>query len=1107
MLYKVTLMSSKNRRIHTTNHTKKDKGNWRFSNFQKIQKFDIEESKIKSEMRPENSFNPNEVNNYINPKASKEEIISNKVKNNNKLTKTEQIIYNNYSKKISELLKKDIIDIENHKERATPITEEGRLRLLLLILAKQIKSKNEDGICNIYLKIKKDNFTITPIIRIEYQKEFDAMEKVINSKDLINLQFSKHPDKMPPLNQKGFIKFDEWQIKVVENINNNISTIVIAPTSAGKTVLAGYATTKGRTLIVMPTDALCWQMASYVGGFLNTEVPIFTSTHCTIPRDKCHCKDKINRRLNKSCALCTMSLRDKNVENLNSSIAIVGTPDALLDYIPLINSNFDWIIMDEIHMIGKKEGCSMELIAKVFNKVKFLALSATIGNVDEITKWFQKLNPERKVENIKCEKRFFNLQRYYYNPKENKLNVLHPLALVDISDFNNGSILNKNLQPTPTDTWILYNKLKEEFKDLDKLNHTKYFEKDEIVHLDKANKYFFDLIQFMIEQTSTKEDVINKIINSFKNIELNNESVDLLKLIFKLKEENKTPVIIFQKNTLACLRMVRKFAKTIDNTEDAEFPDLRKNRMHLIKKAKRLEKQFDKKEKDDADLVKVTVDKNGFVNKTKVTKNKIKTETGKRDKSKQYEKNKEEKQEKSVEIELETINLEGLQQPTDKYNFNDIQYFSEEQIIELEKPFKMWFEADNGQFHFIVKLLWRGVGVYAKGLPDPYLRLVQKLTKEKKIAVLFSDMSLVFGVSMPFRTSVIYRDSFVEDDLDAMLYHQMAGRAGRRGLDKEGNVVFAGYKWSRIEELSVCPIPNIVGVNTLNYVIPHANKISEIKKNNLNWESVFDNPLSNEPVEDQVEMLDYIKSNYSKEGGWNFAYTGPNKDENEINHLLMMWSLRNADDSEPIIISYLLPFIKRGFESSDADNQGSQIEIALFLANFISIKETDIENNKLPKNSLFDMPSFAKIYDDLEELQINIPKNIDNRIFASIKLNKLVKTDTEKEADVLRERLFNFSEKLITIQHYFFETKSGTLARLLAKLLTRIWWVYHKSSPLAKAFGHYDDEGEYKEIDDDAEEEEDVNNQDYESESDSDSESDSESESESESESNSNSAI
>ena len=87
-----------------TNHTKKDKGNWRYSNFQKIQKFDMEEVKIKNEMRPENSFNPNKVNDYINPTPSKEEQISDKVKKGTKLTKAEQIIYDNYSGNIKFLL-------------------------------------------------------------------------------------------------------------------------------------------------------------------------------------------------------------------------------------------------------------------------------------------------------------------------------------------------------------------------------------------------------------------------------------------------------------------------------------------------------------------------------------------------------------------------------------------------------------------------------------------------------------------------------------------------------------------------------------------------------------------------------------------------------------------------------------------------------------------------------------------------------------------------------------------------------------------------------------------------------------------------------------------
>jgi replicative superfamily II helicase len=198
---------------------------------------------------------------------------------------------------------------------------------------------------------------------------------------------------MPPLNVKGFHSFDPWQIEVISNIDKNISTIVCAPTSAGKTVLSGYVGTKGKSLILCPTDPLAWQMASYYGGILDKDVPIITNTYMTIPK------------------------RDLMVELINESDTLVATPEALVDLLPLINISYDWIVFDEIHMIGKPEGSAMETIAKIFNKASFLALSATIGNVDMITQWFKSLNPNRNIANINCNKRFFNLQRYYYNPK------------------------------------------------------------------------------------------------------------------------------------------------------------------------------------------------------------------------------------------------------------------------------------------------------------------------------------------------------------------------------------------------------------------------------------------------------------------------------------------------------------------------------------------------------------------------------------------------------------------------------------------------------------------------------------------------------------------
>jgi len=867
-----------------------------------------------------------------------------------------------------------------------PQTEEGKIILLMHHLNKFIETNKEIPICNIYLKIKKEGY----IIPSEYKTILDKMEEVVNRNDLIKLQFTKFSDSMPPLNITGFKKFDPWQLDVINNINKGISTIISAPTSAGKTVLAGYATTKGRTLVVMPTDALCWQMASYIGGFLNKDIPILTDTFNSIQKDNCPCLEKKNSLLGLSCSFCSMSTRDKIIKNLNNSVAIVGTPDAILNFLPLMNTDFNWIIMDEIHMIGKMEGSPMEPIAKVFNNTNFLALSATIGNMNEVNMWFKKLNPNRQVENIICDKRFFNLQKYYYNPKNDELNILHPMALVNFEDFENGSILTKNLSATPVDIWLLYSKLKEEFGDLDKLNHEKYFGLLEIIHLDKVNKYLIDLIQFMVK--TVEKEKIRKIIDSFKKVELYDDPVDLVKLAFNLKESEKVPAIIFQKNTSACIKMIMDFGTKIEELENAEFPDLYNTRVSDRVKGEKLSLAL-------ADLEATELSRQ---KKEKKNGNKIE--------------NLPNKEIMQLENEIGLLDLANPYEPHYKYILNPTQVFKEEKIIEIINELKCWFSNEKGgKPHFIINLLWRGIGIYAKGLPESYLRLIQRLTCEKKIAILFSDMSLVFGVSMPFRTAVIYNNPNLVDDLDSMIYHQMAGRAGRRGLDKEGNVIFAGYKWERIKELSTCSIPNIEGINILNYTGPHANMISKLEKKKLNWETIYENNL----LDQKTIKLEELNSNYANK--WSFALS------KDINHLWMMWTLRNTGQ-EPLIISYLLPLIINKYENINDNNQTS---LFYLLANFLDciIDENDEE--------------IQKIKSELNNLEIATPTIIDDKLWLSFKMKKIIFDD-------IRNRLLNLTQKMIAIQIYFYHINSINLTLLFGKLIHSIFNIYHNNSYLIK---------------------------------------------------------
>lgn len=1015
---------------------KKTAGDWEHNFYQK--KFiKYEEENIKKNLRPDNCFDPKQVHNYINPQLSREELIEQKKLNGEKLNPTDNIILENYLKKKDRDAIEDVENLEKYGINYIPVTKEGKTRKILdilsLLLTKKMNKSNIESICNIFLRLQeKDEFEIISDYAKKYEMQINKMNEIVNSTDMIELQFIKFHNNMPPLNNKQFKKFDDWQIEVINNIDNKISTIISAPTSAGKTVLSGYATTKGRTLIVVPTDPLAWQMASYIGGIIDIDVPIITQTYQTIPR------------------------RDEFIEKINSSRVVVGTPDCIVDYLPLIKTNFDWIIFDEIHMIGEKEGSSMELIIKVLNKIPFLALSATIGNIDEIVDWFTRINPARQVKKIVCDKRFFNLQRFYYKPSINTLEMLHPLAMVNVSDFKDGTILNKNLQPTPPVAWSLYEKLINEYGDLGELNHTSYFENTERIHLSKALDFFYDLIEFMI--SNFDEDKITRIVDSYKNINLNNEEpVDLVKLALLIKQNDKIPAIIFQKNTNACLRIVKKFSKLIDSMENEKYPCLREERIKQYKKAYRLEKNSgvndeDKKRMQDSENY--YLKKNyGITERKKNGKKEVREETNTEDQEK-----------------INNITIPAIQEPHKDFYLNSNSIINEGIVEGWEKDCKGFLNKMGSEYHFMIKLLWRGVGVYAKGLPDPYLRLVQTLAHNKQLAIVFSDMSLVFGVSLPFRTVVIYRDPYVKDDLNPMLYHQMAGRAGRRGLDKEGNVIFAGFSWKRIKELSVCPIPNIIGINTLNWFIPHANKLSQIYNNNQDWEEVFNNTLKvEEDDQENIEIIESIKSNYGPDGGWNFAIS------DDKNHLHMMWKLRN-NESETIIASFLIPYLKKGFEHKSPEEINNQVEIAHFLSLFINVKTTQDETKILNPPEIMNTPSFSKIYDLLEELQLDVPKNVDNEIFLSIQRNKVVDKEIDNEMDDLRNRLIDFYDKINAIQHFCFHSKLTNITRLLGKLLTRINWIYLDSSPCSsKSYASFIDESKlkiYSEDDDSQSEEE-----------------------------------
>ena len=102
--------------------------------------------------------------------------------------------------------------------------------------------------------------------------------------------------------------------------------------------------------------------------------------------------------------------------------------------------------------------------------------------------------------------------------------------------------------------------------------------------------------------------------------------------------------------------------------------------------------------------------------------------------------------------------------------------------------------------HFLIRGLRRGIGLYLYHLPLAYLQMVQRLAQDGILGIVFSDISLAYGVNMPFRTVVFCQD---HPELNSLVAKQMAGRAGRRGMDTQGNLVYYNLPQSKIRDINL----------------------------------------------------------------------------------------------------------------------------------------------------------------------------------------------------------------------------------------------------------------------------------------------------------------
>ncbi|VBB17799.1 DEXDc helicase [Yasminevirus sp. GU-2018] len=130
------------------------------------------------------------------------------------------------------------------------------------------------------------------------------------------------------------------------------------------------------------------------------------------------------------------------------------------------------------------------------------------------------------------------------------------------------------------------------------------------------------------------------------------------------------------------------------------------------------------------------------------------------------------------------------------------------------------------RYRQIKALIAKGVCFHHAGIPVIMKEVVEYLFKAGHIKVLFATETVAIGVNMPIRTLVM---SSVEKSvgthvqtLNAAEFKQICGRAGRRGLDKKGLIVFLPLydlpsEMTVRKDLLFGPMPKIVSNMELTY--------------------------------------------------------------------------------------------------------------------------------------------------------------------------------------------------------------------------------------------------------------------------------------------------
>ncbi len=125
-------------------------------------------------------------------------------------------------------------------------------------------------------------------------------------------------------------------------------------------------------------------------------------------------------------------------------------------------------------------------------------------------------------------------------------------------------------------------------------------------------------------------------------------------------------------------------------------------------------------------------------------------------------------------------------------NLTSVNLLSKEEKERMKEALS-GFRFDSPYGKELQRFLRAGVGVHHAGLLPKYRRLVERLAQANQLRVVSGTDTLGVGVNIPLRTVLFTQLCKFDGEKTVILsvreFHQLAGRAGRKGFDEQGWVV------------------------------------------------------------------------------------------------------------------------------------------------------------------------------------------------------------------------------------------------------------------------------------------------------------------------------